>query len=611
MAFTPRSFTQILTDMIAYVQARTDFTDFTVGSLVRTMLEAAALEDDEQYFQMVQILDLFSYTTAAGQGLDRRLADFNIFRRNAQAAFGKVKFFNANLKYSQAAVDATAGATTLQIFDSSEFPIPSPSYTIRIGEGTIRAQTATVTALGTASNVFTVSALSKDVQIGDRVALIDGSPVHLINIGTNIQAPATVSEDQRIFRATEQAAISQGNFYSNEVTVISTSTGTSGNVGASRITQFVGSAPFNGAGVINNSSISGGLNTETDADFRERAIDKLQSLSRGTVLSLRAEVIGIEDPNTGQRVASSNVLEDFSATFPSHDEVIVYIDDGTGFSPDSVSLAVATGTGALGTSTLALDDSTSFPSSGHVLVELNNTNLILRDYESNISNNLTLTQSLPNNVTSKDVRQVQVASSGADEGQRRGFLNNPPVVRNTERIYIKAPLDTTFTLLEPNIDYVLNKGNGEFLLTDLAGLTQNTIVIASYSYYTNLLAEVQKVIEGDINDSNSYPGVKAAGIFCTVEAPFIKRITVRVSITAESTFVAEDLAPLVATEISSYVNSLKIGRDVIRSRIIDAAHNVQGVRSAVLVLPTSDVVVLENELPRAFDSSGNSTITVS
>jgi hypothetical protein len=57
--------------MIAYVQTRTAISDFNVGSVIRTVLEAAALEDDEQYFQMVQLLDLFSFMSAAGEDLDR------------------------------------------------------------------------------------------------------------------------------------------------------------------------------------------------------------------------------------------------------------------------------------------------------------------------------------------------------------------------------------------------------------------------------------------------------------------------------------------------------------------------------------------------------------
>ena len=55
MTFVPRTFTQILEDMVIYVQTTTTISDFTVGSVARTFLEAAALEDDEQYFQMAQI----------------------------------------------------------------------------------------------------------------------------------------------------------------------------------------------------------------------------------------------------------------------------------------------------------------------------------------------------------------------------------------------------------------------------------------------------------------------------------------------------------------------------------------------------------------------------
>ena len=114
MAFVPRTFVEILNDMVAYVQTHTALTDFTPGSVIRTMLEAAALEDDEQYFQMVQLLDLFSIKTATGANLDRRLADYGLFRRGPLKAFGQVQFADNNVKTSQAAIDAVAGAFSLR-----------------------------------------------------------------------------------------------------------------------------------------------------------------------------------------------------------------------------------------------------------------------------------------------------------------------------------------------------------------------------------------------------------------------------------------------------------------------------------------------------------------
>ena len=60
MPFRRRVFTEILQDMIDHVLLNTPLTDFRIGSVIRTLLEAAALEDDEAYFQMAQLLRDFS-----------------------------------------------------------------------------------------------------------------------------------------------------------------------------------------------------------------------------------------------------------------------------------------------------------------------------------------------------------------------------------------------------------------------------------------------------------------------------------------------------------------------------------------------------------------------
>lgn len=613
MSFVPRTYTSIIVDMIAYVQDYTELTDFSVGSVVRTFLEAAALEDDEQYFQMVQLLDIFSYTTAAGEDLDRRLADFNIFRSPSKDAFGEVMFFNGNLVYDIAAADTFPTGVppyTVQIFDSTGFPtFPTTPYTIRIGERTVRAQDALVIALDTSSNTFTLNEdISSEVLVGDRVSLVTGSVSSTIGAGVGVQAPATVSENSKAYNITETSTISAGNYYSNQVLAISTTSGPSGNVGAERITQFVGSPPFSGAGVTNLVAFSGGTSRESDSDFRARAVEKLQSLSRGTVLAIKSGSVGITDSATGQRVISSNVLEDFAAD---PEEVIVYIDDGTGLVPDVVALAQSALTVAvtIPVSVLSLTDASSFPSSGFVLVE----DRFLAEYSAISGNDLLLVSptsdtdlaSLPS-----IVRFVDVVSASTEEGQRRFNLQKPPIVRSSSRIYIQDPSSETWELLDDGTGYVLNKGTGEFSLVGPLGLVEGSQVAASYNYYTNLVAETQKVLEGDVNDSVNYPGIKAAGIFLSVEAPTFKRITVRVTISAEVGFVESELAPLVKQEIETYINSLKIGEDVIISRIIDVSHNVTGVLSVNLQLPTSDLVVLENELPVTFDSSKNSLVTV-
>lgn len=612
MAFQPRTFEQILTDMIAYVQTRTTLSDFEVGSVIRTILEAAALEDDEQYFQMVQLLDAFSLTTASGEDLDERLADFGISREPAKRAFGKVRFSNTNLTVNDVAVDATVGGTSVEVFNSSLFPTSGFPFTIRIAEGTSRVHDVSVIANNTSANTFTLDGstpLLTDIFVADRVALVTGATSQTVTAGTTIQAPPTVSERAKTYTTQQPAFILAGNLFSNEVLARASDAGTNGNVGVGRVSKFVGNPPFSGARVQNVTNMEGGRNRENDEDFRARALEKIQTLSRGTPKALRASSIGVSDPATGQRVTSSSILEAFD-----QDEVIVYIDDGTGLEPDLAplpadSLSVAA---TLGSSQIELNDGSDFPSSGFIFIEAEGSNEaelveILSHPQPNVLNLVTALAS--NHGVGAIVNFVDVVSTAAETGQRRFRLQNFPSVRSTDRLFVK-PLADVWSQLVRDVDYVLNKGTGEFIILDTAGLSAGTQVVAHYTYYTNLIAETQKVLEGDIDDPINFPGVKAAGVFLAVEAPIIKRITVRATITAEDRFTEADIAPAVRRAIADYINSRKIGEDIIRSKLIDVAHNIAGVRDITITNPLVNITVLENELPVPFDSDGESLITV-
>lgn len=607
--FTARSFDTILADMIAYVQARTDISDFSVGSVIRTILEAAALEDDEQYFQMVQLLDLFAITTAAAEALDRRMADFGLVRLSPKASTGTVRFFDSNLITEQLAIDAVAAATTLTVFDSSEFPTSGFPYTIRVGEGVSRVFDTAVTANSTTTNTLTLgSGLPVNIFVGDRVSLVTGATSKTISLGTDVHAPATVAETARVYATQETAYILAGNYYSNEVIARASASGTFGNVGTGRVSQFASSAPFSGAGVTNTEAMAGGTNRESDEDFRARGLEALQSLSRGTPLAVKSAAIGVEDPVTGQRVVSANLVEDFDA-----DEVIVYVDDGSGLDPSTVILSADSLNGAvvIGGTSLVLADASDFPTSGTVLIEAEGVNSFeLVSYNNKSSNTLLLSTALvSNHANTALVNVVDAVTASSENGQRRFSLLNYPIVRSAERIWKSS--GSTWVLLVRGTDYTLNKGTGEFIITDLGGLSTGTKVAAHYTYYTNLIAEVQKVLEGDVDDPVAYPGVKAAGVFLSVEAPVIKRITVTATITARSGFSEAALAPQIKRAIEAYITSRKIGEDLIKTRMIDVAFNVNGLEDISITAPTGNIVVLESELPVPYDSDGDSLVTVS
>jgi len=610
MAFTVRTFEQILTDMISYVQSNTVLSDFTVGSVIRTVLEAAAYEDDEQYFQMLQLLDTFSITSAVGQDLDDRLADYNILRFQATPATTRLRFFDGYLITNQLALDAVVGSLSVQVFSSSLFPGSFP-YNIRIGEGTGRVQDVTVTANNTSTGTFTLSTpLISDIFVGDRVSFVNSSAqAKLVVTGTLAQVAPTVGNPPRVFSTQEPGAILPGNYYSNEVLARATTNGVASNVGATQISQFFTTPPFPGLGVTNPEAAGGGRGRESDNELRTRGINQIQSLSRGTPLAIRSGALGVTDAATGQRVVSTSLVEDFVAK-----EITLYIDDGTGLVPDiqntpedSLSAAATAGAG-----TILLSSADAFPTSGFVFIEVDGTgnSAELMEYTNKVDDTLTLLNPLTHNHDANTiVNYVDIIETNAETGRRRFSLTNFPVVRSTDRIFVQS--GSTWTELQPETDYILNRGTGEFQITNLGGVAAGSVVIANYDYYTNLIKTTQTVLEGDPTNPVNYPGYKAAGIFLNVEAPALRRITVIASITAERGFSELDIAPQVVERISSYIRSLGVGEDVIRSKIIDVAFNVPGLKDILVSFPTTNSVILDNELPVPFDVNGTSTISVS
>lgn len=615
MAFTPRTFPEILNDMIVYVQQRTPLTDFTPGSIIRTILESSALEDDEQYFQMVQLLDLFAIADATGDDLDRRLADYRLYRLPAQRAFGRVQIADNSVKTTQVAIDAATGALILTVVDSTPFPVSGFPYTIRIGEGTPVVQDVDVSANNTAGGVLTLDAttpLTDDTAVGHTVTLVTGAVSRLITAGTEVEAPATAITPTKKYDLQESASIVAGNILSNAVRVKAINAGSLGNTGTQTVTKFTGGPPFSGATVLNAAPIEGGEPIEGDDAFRERGLAKLQSLSRGTPLALKTEATGITDVTTGQRTESANIVEDYVNNL-----VLVYVDDGTGLIPDTAS----TGSGALdnavliGDSSLDLVDAASLPSRGFVLVEDDTAGVgvaELLEYKERQNNLLVLADGVTTTSTHDAgtiVTRVDVLSASAEANQRRFRLKNYPVLPVNVRIFQK-PLIGPWVQLTEGADFILNHGIGDMQLVSPGGVAAGTQLVAGYQYYTNLVALVQRVLEGDPNDPVNFPGVKASGVFLRVLPPQAVRVTVRASLTAEANFVEADLAAPVRRAIEDYINSRKIGEDIILTKIVDVAHNVAGVRDIVITQPLVNQVILEDQLPVAQDVAGNSTVFV-
>lgn len=612
MTFIPRSFETILTDMVAHVRANTTLTDFTVGSIIRTILEAAALEDDEQYFQMVQLLDDFSFNTASGADLDKRAADFNLVRLVAGPALGEVRYTNEALTKSTLQFDSAAGAIAIMVQESDQFPTTYP-YSIRIGEGTPQVEDVVVSGNDTVLNKFTIAALVNDHFVDEMVSLVSGSDISASS-GILVQVAAQGDSGPITFLTKESATLVAGNYYSSLAAVVCTDDGTIGNVGAGQISQFTGGSPFPGAGVTNIKETSGGRDLETDREFRDRIRLKIQSLARGTKVAVEGSVKGITDPVTGKMVVSAKLLESFTDK-----EHRLFIDDGTGLVPTSVIMArstinVISSPLPIGSATVPISDVSTFPSSGYILISPENTSQVevLQYSSKNVSGN-TLVLATPSVTTRThdDGDEVLLVDKVgvAELGQNFFQLAQYPLKRNTLELYDDSPGIGNFRQRVEGVDFFVNRTNGQIEYYG-SGLPAGTQVYANYTHYTGLLAFAQKVVNGDPTDPSTYPGSAAGGVIIYVDVPTIRPIAVLVSISVDAGYDEDTLRSQVKSVIENYIDGLVIGDNVILSRIVERSFAVTGVNNVIVKSPLSDIVILEGELPKSYDSSGNSLVKV-
>jgi uncharacterized phage protein gp47/JayE len=612
MAFVPRTFEEIRDDMISFVRMQTTLTDFEVGSAIRTIIEVAALEDDEQYFQMVQLLDAFRLSTASGQDLDERVAEFNLVRLQPEASTGEVIIQDGNLVTST--LDFSVIATSAIVFLESSAAFPTAGFPVnaRIGEGTVLVEEVQIAGNNTGTGQITLNApLANDHSIGERFSVVSGSDKALTP-GIRVQVPASGTASAIIFVTTESGTLVAGNFESTAIRARAEVPGAAGNIGTTKISQFASSAPFNGAQVTNHGNFAGGRDIESDSELRDRARASIQSLSKGTVLALKEGVLGVTDPVTGQRVVTANLLESFITN-----EVIVYVDDGTGFTPDQVDLLRTTLTSDVSIAGTLLHVATTagLPDEGFVVVspnDISQTEILEYSGVNHSTNTITLVTPATKTHSGSggqfdEVALIDLVEDSAESGEKFFGLASFPVVRSSYRLWVDD--GSSVTLQVEDADYFINRGTGqiEFIVS---GVAAGSKVAANYSYYTALLHQAQKVVDGDPTDPVNFPGLRAAGIRVIVETPVTRRITVHCSITAKSGFQEADLTSSVQEAIESYINGLAIGADVIIAEIIRRAMSVTGVADVVVSLPTSNVVILENELPRPVDVSGNSLVTV-
>jgi uncharacterized phage protein gp47/JayE len=150
-------------------------------------------------------------------------------------------------------------------------------------------------------------------------------------------------------------------------------------------------------------------------------------------------------------------------------------------------------------------------------------------------------------------------------------------------------------------DYYFNPASGHMKLLASQfpdGLGSGDIITGDFTQYTGLIAEVQKVIDGDSADRSTYPGYRAGGILAIAQSPTIVSQTVNVNIDIKAGYDQATTRASVTAAISAYINGLGINEDVIVNELVERIMAVTGVFDCNIAEPASNQIIGDGQIAR-------------
>jgi uncharacterized phage protein gp47/JayE len=272
-----------------------EITDVNPGSVIRTIVEAIAVEMDFLYAQMEAVYDASFVDTATGQALDLVVAMLGVNRKPAGYAVGEVTF-------GRSAEPQLFNVTReAMVYDGkAEYPLKN---------GPVKAVQGVE---GTAGGAAAMFAEGVDYRLaGDRIAWLSpgkkpdkGSILYVsyayhekivVPKGATVSTYSRNPENVRSFevlRDTPLALTREGKWEAS-IPVIAAVPGKAGNAYAGSITAMPSPVPGISY-VVNKSDIVGGTEVESDDALRARARRALERAGKATLRALQLAVQGVE-----------------------------------------------------------------------------------------------------------------------------------------------------------------------------------------------------------------------------------------------------------------------------------------------------------------------------
>ena len=345
-----KSYNEVLGDMIRKVIADTPANDINKGSVLLTLLEAAAANDYENNTAILNVLELLNIDAIKNNDLDAYGSNLGLTRNTARKASGFIVVSDSTITKRSTSLYSIkpapiAGTSTIHVNDASTWSQTGNAF---IGRGTDNFEGplayTSITDNGTFYTINLSSALEKDHLLSESIIDGQGTTDRQIQAGTTVKIPANNINPEVEYTVLRDSTIAAGEDTSDEIPTVAIKAGSISNAGINSITLF-NTLPFVGATVTNINAFTNGIDTESDERFRDRIKAYSSTLARGTKQSILSAIDGISDETDGKQVASAVITEPAQIG----DTAIVYIDDGQGFEPSfdgqSVDLLVAEASG--------------------------------------------------------------------------------------------------------------------------------------------------------------------------------------------------------------------------------------------------------------------------
>jgi len=129
---------------------------------------------------------------------------------------------------------------------------------------------------------------------------------------------------------------------------------------------------------------------------------------------------------------------------------------------------------------------------------------------------------------------------------------------------------------------------------------------------SDLILELNKVIDGDVDDLLNYPGARAAGITVNIQPPSVIETNVVIMVYRVGVLADEDeIKAAVQTAIENYINTRQLGQDVVYTEMVALAKKAHpAIYDVYISVPASNVSINDEYVARTGAGTG-ATVTVS